>query len=97
MKTWIKFFWNTVICRRVSFNPDGAPIDCAGLRFKGKEPFGEDTTYYLTNSYIGFDYVGEGIYFTRRGFITDTRNPYWKEKFNKTLRDFNKQWEKRNV
>lgn len=88
MKTWIKFLWNTKILGRVSYDWKGVPVDCKGLRYKGKDPFGEDSEYYITSKYVGWDYLGCGVYIKPSCLIVDTENPFWRRKFNEQCRKF---------
>jgi len=48
------------------------------LRFNGKEPFGKDTTYYITSAWSGYTYLGNGGYTNGRSYHSDNLNPYRK-------------------
>ena len=72
------FWFKTRILRKVVYNEKGFPCDCKGLRFKGDEPFGKDTTYYITGAWSGYTYLGNGGYTNGRSYRSDNLNPYRK-------------------
>lgn len=86
----IKQWFKLRILRRVVFE-NGRPIDCHGLRFKGTQPFGEDTKYWVDKiSWQGWDYLGKGVYLKPNGIRVDLSNPYYMEGLNKTFTKFAK-------
>ncbi len=71
---FIKLWWKTQILRKVVYKDDGKPCDCKGLRFKGSQPFGEDTEYYITKYWSEYSYLGKGKYTNWRSFHLDNKN-----------------------
>jgi len=79
----LKFLWNTVIMRRITYDCYGLPMDCKGLRYRGGLPLKVGTEYYLTTEYRRFGYLGHGIYTTAKGITADTKNPYFAGRLRK--------------
>lgn len=86
----LNLWWHTQVLRKVMYKSNGRPHDCKGLQFKGDTPFGENTEYYITSSWAGYSYLGQGKYTNWKSLHSDILNPYYKENLIKIKKAFMK-------
>lgn len=82
---WLKYLWNTKLLRKVSYHPNGKPIDCHGLQFKSGNLFGEGCEYFISGEWVGWGYLGEGVYIKPSGIQCDIKNPYYANNLSNSI------------